>query len=39
MPSFFKTQSIMMGSGLPMKNGVLPVAFLSMMLMEPQSGM
>ena len=39
MPSFFKTQSIMIGSGLPMKNGVLPVAFLSMMLMEPQSGM
>lgn len=35
----FKTQSIMIGSGLPMKNGVLPVAFLSMMLMEPQSGM
>ena len=30
---------VLFGSGLPMKNGVLPVAFLSMMLMEPQSGM
>ena len=37
-PVFFSTQSTMMGSGLPIKNGSFPVAFFSIMLMEPQSG-
>ena len=38
-PVFFSTQSTMMGWGFPMKKGSFPVAFFSMMLMEPQSGM